>query len=171
MGFRLSEAELNRIFEDFKVLADRKKEIYDADLEALVERRGVGGSAVWKLVSLDVATGTATLPHAAVCLEYQDGTRSQEAACGNGPLDALFKAIGRITGMDGRLTDFQVRSVTVGEDAQGEVTVEIECDGRRYRGRAVHTDVIHASAEAFVQVVNRVTSRPQPVSELVAVRK
>jgi 2-isopropylmalate synthase len=156
LGHELDEAAINRVFEDFKRLADRKKDIYDADIEALIEGRTQSGSATWRIVSIDASSGSGSLAHAAVCLEHEDGRQVQEAACGNGPLDALFKAMERVTGIEVRLRDYQVRSVSMGEDAQGEVSVEVEHQGRRHRGRAVATDVIQASGQAFVQALNRI---------------
>jgi len=167
MGYQLDEAGLNRVFEDFKRLADRKKDVYDADIEALIEGRAQNGSATWRIVSIDASSGTSSLPHAAVSLEHEDGRRVREAACGNGPLDALFKALEKVTGIEVTLRDYQVRSVSMGEDAQGEVSVEVEHEGRRHRGRAVGTDVIQASAQAFLQALNRIAqTAPRRVVEL-----
>ena len=170
MGYHLDEAGLNRVFEDFKRLADRKKDIYDADIEALIELTGgraQNGSATWRILSIDASSGTSSLPHAAVSLEHEDGRQVREAACGNGPLDALFKALEKVTGIEVTLRDYQVRSVSLGEDAQGEVSVEVEHEGRRHRGRAVGTDVIQASAQAFLQALNRIAqTAPRRVVEL-----
>ena len=90
---------------------------------------------------------------------HQDGTLHREANIGDGPVDAVFKTIERITGVTVTLRDFQVRSVTVGEDAQGEAQIEAELNGRILRGRAVSTDIIEASALAFLQVINRIALR------------
>ena len=96
------------------------------------------------------------MPTAAVRLRDEDGTEHQDAALGDGPIDAVFKAIERITGFHGKLCDYSVRSVTVGKDAQGEVSIEVKHDGRTHRGRGLSTDIIEASAKAFLDVVNRV---------------
>ena len=103
--------------------------------------------------------GSATIPSAAVCLWHQDGTIVRDASLGDGPVDAVFKAIERITGFEVTLRDYRVRSVTVGEDAQGEAHIEAVYDGKVISGRAVSTDVIEASALAFLQVINRIALR------------
>jgi 2-isopropylmalate synthase len=159
LGYHLDENQLQKVFESFKVLADRKKMIYDADIEALAEDALHCGPAVWALEAVSCNGGGGTVPSAAVCLWHRDGTIMRDAALGDGPVDAVFKAIERITGIDVHLHDYHVRSVTVGEDAQGEAQVEAEHNGRRYRGRGVSTDVIEASALAFLQVINRIALR------------
>jgi 2-isopropylmalate synthase len=159
LGYHLAEEQLQKVFESFKALADRKKVIYDADVEALAEAQIHTGPAVWTLEAVTCNAGSATIPSAAVCLWHQDGTIVREASLGDGPVDAVFKAIERITGIEVQLRDYRVRSVTVGEDAQGEAHIEAEYNGRVINGRAVSTDVIEASALAFVQVINRIVLR------------
>jgi 2-isopropylmalate synthase len=174
LGYHLDEAQLEHVFEGFKALADRKKVIYDADIEVLAEAQVHQGPALWTLESFHTSAGTGTLPMAAVCLQHVDGRKVQDAACGDGPVDAIFQTIERITGMKIELRDFQVRNVTGGEDAQGEVRVEVEHDGRTQRGQAVSTDIIEASAQAFLQAINRLAMRGQarlnPQTETVAMR-
>jgi 2-isopropylmalate synthase len=162
LGYHLDDAQLQDVFEAFKVLADRKKVIYDADIEALAEAQIHSGPALWTLESLHTSAGTGTLPMAAVRLVHIDGRRVEEAACGDGPVDALFKSIERITGINVQLRDYQIRSVSIGEDAQGEARVEVEHNGRVQRGHAVSTDIIEASAQAFLQAINRLAMRRQP---------
>jgi 2-isopropylmalate synthase len=159
LGYHLTEEQLQRVFEGFKALADRKKLIYDADIEALCETQIHSGPAVWTLEAVTCNAGSATIPSAAVCLWHQDGTIIREASLGDGPVDAVFKAIERITGIDVTLRDYRVRSVTVGEDAQGEASVEAEFNGRMVTGRGTSTDIIEASAQAFLQVINRIVMR------------
>jgi 2-isopropylmalate synthase len=147
------------VFDGFKLLADRKKVIYDADIEALAEAQIHSGPVVWTLEAVTCNAGSATIPSAAVCLWHQGGTIHREASLGDGPVDAVFKAIEHITGVEVVLKDYRVRSVTVGEDAQGEAHIEAHYDGRNITGRAVSTDIIEASALAFIQVINRIMSR------------
>ena len=161
LGYHLDEEQLNKVFEAFKVLADKKKEVYDADIEALIEGQIHDGPAVWELVGFHTSAGTGTIPTAAVTMKHQDGRKVQDAACGDGPVDAVFKTIERVTGISVRLKDYQVRSVSVGKDAQGEATIEAEYGGRTYRGRAASTDIIEASAQAFLQVINRIAWKRQ----------
>src|SRR5262249_38695436 len=147
------------VFEQFKVLADRKKTIYDADIEALCEAQLHSGPAVWTLEAVTCNAGSGTIPSAAIALWHKDGTIFREAVIGDGPVDAVFKAIERATGIEVKLRDYRLRSVTVGEDAQGEAQVEAEYKGKVINGRAVSTDIIEASALAFLQVINRITVR------------
>jgi 2-isopropylmalate synthase len=159
LGYHLSDEQLNNVFEDFKGLADRKKVIYDADIEALAEAQIHQGPAVWTLEAVTCNAGSATIASAAVGLWHKEGGIHKDASLGDGPVDAVFKAIERITGIDVTLKDYRVRSVTVGEDAQGEAQVEAEYNGRHLIGRAVSTDIIEASALAFLQVINRIALR------------
>jgi 2-isopropylmalate synthase len=170
MGYHLSEQQLNEVFADFKKLCDKKKEVFDADIEALIDQRLHEDAKSWELVSLYTNAGTACVPSATITLRRTDGQEFQMAEFGDGPIDAIFKTMEKITGIRVRLTDFQVRSVTVGKDAQGEVFVEVRHEGKVYRGRAVSTDIVSASAAAFLQVLNRITGpQPTPVVEAAAV--
>ncbi|MBA4064214.1 MAG: 2-isopropylmalate synthase [Isosphaera sp.] len=160
LGYHLTDDQLNRLFDEFKRLADRKKEIYDADLEALAENQlQAGTGSVWALEGFTSTAGTGSQTSAAVALRHQDGSVRRDAAVGNGPIDALFKAINRVTGAQVKVVDYRVRSVTQDMDALGEAQVEVEHAGRRSRARAVSVDVVEASALAYLEVVNRVASR------------
>ncbi len=159
LGYHLDEQQLQRVFENFKALADRKKEVYDADIEALAETQIHNGPALWTLEAITCNAGSATIPSAVVCLWHNEGRVHRESAIGDGPVDAVFKAIERITGIEVELRNYSVRSVTVGEDAQGEAHVEVAYKGKVFTGRAVSTDVIEASALALLQVINRIAMR------------
>jgi 2-isopropylmalate synthase len=161
LGFHLDDQALQQVFESFKALADRKKVIYDADIEALAENAMQAGPQIWTLEALTCNAGSGTVPSAAVVLWHKDGTLHRDASCGDGPIDAVFKTIERITGIDITLKEYTVRSVTLGEDAQGETLIEAEHNGRKLRGRGVSTDIVEASALAFVQVINRALLREQ----------
>jgi 2-isopropylmalate synthase len=119
------------------------------------------GPAIWTLEAFTCNAGSGTVPSAAVVLWHQDGTIHRDACMGDGPIDAVFQTIERITGVNVKLKEFTVRSVTVGEDAQGEANIEAELNGRSMRGRAVSTDIIEASALAFLQVINRALIREE----------
>ena len=140
LGYQLDDAQLLRIFEAFKVLADRKKIIYDADIEALVENQlHSGTSEVWTLENFSCSASFGVPPTAAVTLRHQDGRIVCEPAVGDGPVDAVLKSIQRGTGIDLKVTDYRVRSVTGGLDAQGEAVVEVEFDNRKLsRSRREH---------------------------------
>jgi len=159
LGYHLAEEQLQKVFDGFKVLADKKKVIYNADIEALAETQIHSGPAVWTLEAITCNAGSATIPSAVVVLWHHDGTLHRQASLGDGPVDAVFKAIEHITGIDIHLRDFRIRSVTVGEDAQGEAHIEADYQGRILNGRAVSTDIIEASALAFLQVLNRIALR------------
>ena len=161
LGFHLSDAQIELLFEDFKALADKKKEIYDDDLTVLIEKHIQGVPAAWTLVSLHTTAGTGILPTATVCIRRPDGVLVQDAAIGDGPVDAIFKAVERVTGVAANLREFAVRGVTEGKDAQGEVTLELEVRtaDRSFRGRAASTDIIEASAMAYLNAVNAIAAR------------
>jgi 2-isopropylmalate synthase len=159
LGYQLEPQQIDRVFDELKRLADKKKEIYDGDLDALLVSLFQNGTARrWELASLNAVSGTGTPPTAAVSLLSRDGRKLDEAATGDGPVDAVFKCIERITGIKTRLRDFTIASVTAGEDAQGEVVVVVEHEGRTYRGRGLSTDIVLASAEAYLEVVNRIAA-------------
>jgi 2-isopropylmalate synthase len=156
LGYQFEKDVVDRMFQSFKKLADRKKEIHDADLEALVEGRVQDFARSWDIEDLHVSTGTSTLSTATICLRHAENGKIREAACGIGPVEAVFNAVERATGTDLRLKDYQIRGMTSGRDAEGEVSVEVEYAGRRLRSRAVSRDIIEASAHAFLRVVNRI---------------
>ncbi len=162
LGYHLDAGQMERVFHSFKELADRKKVIYDADIEALCEAQIHEGPSLWTLETFQAIAGA--IPTATVCLWRRDGVIFKDAAVGDGPVDAAFKTIERITGIDVNLRDYQVRSVTVGEDALGEARVEAEYNGKLVRGRGLSTDIIEASALAFIQVINRIVLQ-QPAKE------
>jgi len=160
LGYHLTDEQLNRLFDEFKALADKKKDIYDADIEALAENQlQAGAGNTWTLAGFTSTAGTGSQTSAAVSLRLADGRVERDAAVGNGPIDALFKAVNRITGIEVKVVDYRVRAVTQEIDAQGEAQVEIEYKGKLSRGRAVSVDVIEASALAYLEVINRVASR------------
>ncbi|MBM3995034.1 MAG: 2-isopropylmalate synthase [Planctomycetes bacterium] len=161
LGYHLNDQQLNRLFDDFKVLADRKKTVYDADIEALAESVLHTGPAVWTLEAVTCNAGSGTVPCAAVVLWHKDGTIERDACTGDGPIDAVFKTIERITGVYVKLRSFSISSVTGDEDAQGEAQLEAEHKGRILRGRSVSTDIIEASALAYLQVINRALLREE----------
>ncbi len=158
LGFVLDEAALNQAFARFKALADRKKEVFDADLEALALGATGSEQGPWRLVALQSqgAIGREAVPSASVRLAHEDGRIVQEAAVGDGPVHAIFAAIERATETPLTLREYHVRSLSTGEDAQGEARVDVVCGGREYYGRATSTDVLEASALALVEVVNRI---------------
>ena len=156
LGYHLEAEQLQTVFEQFKALCDKKKEVYDADIAALIDQEIREVSEEWAMHSYELSASTGSVPKVKLTLAHGDQLTTFELACGDGPIDAIFLAIEQITGIVVRCRDFQVHSVSVGKDAQAEVTVEIEYNGQLFRGRGVSTDSIEASARAFLNAINRV---------------
>ncbi len=157
LGFPLDDAQLSEAFERFKVLADKKKEIFDEDIISIVDDMSRAVTRVWEIDSVQTAAGSGVIPTATVRMRnLQDGTLLQDAATGDGPVDAAYSAIQRICGVTVLLRDYRLNAITGGKDAQGEVTIEVEQAGRRIRGRGLSTDIIEASAMAMVDAINRI---------------
>jgi 2-isopropylmalate synthase len=156
LGYELTEEEMSRVFAAFKELADKKMELDDRDIEALVNENMLSmEDAAWRVEMVQVAAGDHATPTATLRLVDPEGNIRTDAATGTGPVDAVYRAMNRITGLAPSLTEFSVNSVTEGIDAQGSVTIRIEEDGRTYTGRAADTDIIVASARAYLSALNR----------------
>ncbi len=155
LGFELSETELNNAFIQFKEMADRKKEITDRDLEAIVNDEIDTVPDHFRLELVQVSCGNSARPTATVTIRTPDGSELSDAAIGTGPVDALCKAIDRVVKIPNELISFSVREVTEGIDALGEVTIRLRYEGRTYSARAADTDIIVASARAYVSALNR----------------
>jgi 2-isopropylmalate synthase len=165
LGFKqLSPEQLDTLFGRFKSLADRKKEIFDEDLEALVETELQTGHEFWKLARLHVSSGTGSIPTATVELQDDRGQCKLDASTGDGPVDAIFKAIERLTGLPMKLEDYQIRSVTGGKEAQGEVRISVRSGDVSVGGRGLSTDVIEASAMAYIDATNRLIARQRRIA-------
>ena len=161
MGYVLSQDELNEVFADFKNLADRKREVTDADLEALMStrRRMEYEPSIYELERVQVSCGNHEVPTATVSLKDPDGSVITDAATGTGPVDSVYKAINRIVGVPNTLTEFTVNAVTEGIDALGRVTIRIEKNGVIYVGRGSDVDIIVASAKAYMSALNRLLAK------------
>ena len=154
LGIELnSEAELNLAFARFKELADKKQDIFDEDLQALVSETLTEVVEHTKLVYLDVASRMGEIPQARVVLSV-DGQESEAVAPGSGPVDATFKAIEQIVHSDSILQLYSVNAITQGTDSQGEVTVRLEKGGRIVNGNGADTDIVVASAKAYINALN-----------------
>ena len=170
LGYHLDQENLNEAFELFKNLADRKPEVTNADLVALMssQRRIADVPAVYSLEHVQVTCGNHDVPTATVTLVDSDDNSSTDAAIGTGPIDAVYKAINRIIDVPNRLTEYRVDAVTEGIDALGDVTIRIEKDERAYVGRGSDTDIIVASAKAYMNALNRLiaTEDMRPTEEM-----
>ena len=151
-----SEEELNNAFSRFKDLADKKHEIFDEDLQALVTESGQESGNEWlKLVALKVCSETGETPHADITL-WLDGEEKQVSCSGSGPVDASFKAIEALVSSGTELELYSVNNITSGTDSQGEVTVRLNLDGRIVNGQGADTDIVIASAKAYINAVNKI---------------
>ncbi len=159
LGIHLEDEHLEHAFGLFKELADKKKEIYDEDIEALVREEMEDIPEVFKLISFHVTSGRRVTPTAAVSVEVAGEGVKTDAAIGDGPIDAVCRAVDRITGFQCELRDFGIRAITKGKDAMGEVSLELASNGYSERGRAARTDIIEASAVAYLAAVNRLAKR------------
>lgn len=160
LGYELDEQALRRAFARFKELADRKREITDRDLEAIVrDEVAQGVPDVLRLHYYHISAGTSTVPTATVRVEVLPGEVREESATGDGPIDAVFRAIDRSVGGAHHLVDYQLRSVTSGQDAIGEVSLRVRDEaGREAQGFGASTDIVEASARAYMTALNRLSA-------------
>jgi 2-isopropylmalate synthase len=160
LGYRLSESDLERAFSRFKQLADKKRDIFDEDIESIVVEEILRMPRRFKLVYINVVAGNVTVPTATVQMEV-DGKLLQEAGFGDGPVDATFKTIKKITRTKSKLLQFAINAITSGTEAQGEVTVRLEEKGNTVIGQGADTDVIVASAKAYINALNKMEFKKQ----------
>jgi 2-isopropylmalate synthase len=158
LGIDLYTVDMNKAFERFKALADLKKNVYDDDLLAIVTEEAVRTTERFELLGLDVTSSSTRLPHAAVRLRVDGEVRTDEGD-GDGMVDACYKVIAKITGLTPKLERYAVKAITGGTDALGEVSCLIAQDGVTASGQGSHTDIIQASALAFVNALNKLEHR------------
>jgi 2-isopropylmalate synthase len=153
-GYELPDEDLNKVFTRFKELADKKKNLYDEDLETIVAEVVLRAPDNYKLINMNVVSGSFAIPTATVQMEVE-GELIKDVGMGDGPVDAAFKTIAKITKTKSTLLKYSVDAITGGTDAQGVVTVRLEEDGREMVGRGAHTDIIMASVLAYINALNR----------------
>jgi len=156
LGFQIDDDTLEKAFDDFKALADKKKNVFDEDIEAILDQRLQTQRSLWDLIRFQVSSGTDMIATATVVLRDSAGTQQMDAATGDGPIDAVYSAIQRITGVKVKLEDYQTRAITAGKDAQGQATVQVRHHDRIVRGRGWSTDIIEAAARAYLAAINRI---------------
>jgi 2-isopropylmalate synthase len=154
MGYALSEEDLNKAFERFKHVADQKKEVFDEDLEAIISDEMQQIREVYVLKNMSAESGTGMMPKATVEL-LVDGKAVKQTGTGDGQVDAVYRTISAITGTKSRLDAYLVKGITGGTDALGEVTVKVEEDGKKVAGHGADTDIILASAKAYINALNK----------------
>lgn len=154
MGYELDENEFEKAFTDFKELADKKEQISDEDLEAIMAEQVRTSEEIYKLLKWDIKSGTDQEPLSKVILS-KNGDEIEMEATGDGPVDAVCKAISKLTKVETKLLSYNVSSITGGLDAQGDVTIQLEIDGKNVLGRGISTDIIEASAKAYLNAINK----------------
>ncbi len=159
LGFELDEFELNRAFLEFKKLADLKKDMFDADIEAIVLNADGSSSGPWSMSGFSMTSGIDAEATATVKLINESGDEFTASATGAGPIEAAAEALAELTGLKLELKNFDLRSISTGEDAQGEVVVTVEYDGEAYRGHGVSVDIVEAGTRAHLEVSNRILRR------------
>ena len=161
LGFTLADNQLKSVFVEFKKLADEKREVFDADLEALILGQAVGAAGPWEITSLYVSAGSDNnrQPQATVKLAHDDGREIEHVSTAVGPMNAVFDAISKITDIPMTLEHFAVQSVSGGEDAMAEATVRVSTEFESYHGMGMSTDTVLASAKAYLDVINRIERR------------
>ena len=164
LGYKLSDEQVEAAFNMFKALADKKKEVFDEDIEALVDNQLNIDRGLFTLAGLHVTSDSISMPEvqtsatATVTLRDSAGQLRQGLSVSDGPVDAIYSAIQRLTQIEAKLTDYRIRAVTKGKDAMGEVQIELEHAGARVHGRGVSTDILEASALAYLAAINRLRS-------------
>ncbi len=159
LGYKLHAKELEKAYNDFKILADKKKELFDEDIEALVDTQLASVPKTYELIHLSVATESGKDPRVSLRLKYKGKILSAEGT-GSGPVDAAYKLVDKLISRKVKLLDYLIKSVTVGKDAQGEVTVKVEGDlGKVITGQGLSTDIIEASVNAYLDAINKILYR------------
>jgi len=155
LGFSLNRSQLDDIYKHFLNLADRKKEVYPEDLEALILDHLSLVEPRYKLDYLQTVSGSKSIPSAVIRLKKDDDSLIEEVAIGSGPIDAAYNAINKITGLSIGLEKYKINAVTQGRDALGEVQVEMAYQDRKITGRGTSTDIIEASVKAYLNGLNK----------------
>ncbi|MCD6094244.1 MAG: 2-isopropylmalate synthase [Candidatus Omnitrophica bacterium] len=160
MGYHLTKKEFAKFFIQFKQIADKKKEVFDEDLEIILDEVKKRIPQVWQLEYIHISSGNKTVPTATIRLKKGEEIL-EDSACGDGPIDACYKTIERITGLKGKLLDYSLQAITSGKDALGEVSIKVRFKDEIITARGASTDIIEASAKAYLEAVNKLqaTSR------------
>ncbi|WP_419049075.1 2-isopropylmalate synthase, partial [Enorma massiliensis] len=162
LGYTFEDDEFESIYQAFLEVADKKKEVYDEDLESIVHERERVTKAIWTLGAVQVSCGFPLTPTATLTLVDEDGEEHTVAAFGTGPVDAVYKAVNQIVSVENDLSEFAIKAVTRGIDALGEVTVRVTAgDGQVYTGRGSDNDIIVSSTKAYINALNRLISDRQ----------
>ncbi len=156
LGHDLDDAALDKVFTRFKALADKKREVFDADIEAMAVGRDPEAAGPWQLSHLHATSHIGSSASASVRLTHEDGRVVSEAAIGDGPVDAVLRAVTRAVGHDFSVDEFHIRALSEGGDAQGQAAIRVIHEGRELRGQSVSTDIVEAAANAILEIANRI---------------
>jgi len=166
LGYTLTDSELREVFEDFKILADEKKDLFEEDILSLIQKQKFSEEDLitYKLESIKCSFESGKIPKASIVLTNRDGEKNEATANGDGPVDSICNAIDSITGLSCKLIDYQVMSKTKGRDAQGEVTVRVVSDNREVLGKGIGVNTIEASGLAYINAINKLLFKAKPDS-------
>lgn len=161
LGYEIENDAMQSAFDEFKILADKKKEVFDEDIESIIFNQAKDEQFAYVMESVNILSGDTAIPTATIKLADKDGNEFVDASTGDGPVDAVMKAIERIAGVGGKLKSYQIKALTAGKDAQGEVVLSAEFEecGYDVRGRGSDTDVVVASAKAYLDALNKYVLR------------
>ncbi len=165
LGYTFSEEQVDKVYTRFLEVADRKKEVYDEDLEKIAADETSSVRHTYELAHVQVSCGEKLVPTATVCVRDASGRELIDSCHGTGPVDAVYRAINRIVAVENELIEFSIQAVTEGIDALAEVTVRIRRGGDIYTGRASHTDIVVASGRAYMHALNKLIDRTTPALE------
>ncbi|MCX8093107.1 MAG: 2-isopropylmalate synthase [Candidatus Goldbacteria bacterium] len=157
LGYKVTDKELNDIYVKFLEIADKKKEVFDEDLISIMQGTGQKAKEIYQLDYFYVATGNKVLPTATVAIKKGEKI-FKDAMTGDGPVDAIYKTINKILKVEPKLTDFQIKAITKGQEAQGEVTVRVAKGDKEVTGRGISTDILEASAKAYLDAISKLES-------------
>lgn len=156
LGYELDDNTFEDIFNKFKDLADRKKNLSTEDVEALINNEIYSAESIYELEYVSVNTGNTILPNATIVLKKEEKVLEATACSGDGPIDAIIKALNSVIQVENiKLVSFKINAITGGTDALGEVTIKLEIDGRTYIGHSAQTDITYASALAYIEAINK----------------
>ena len=159
LGYTFADDDFEGIYQAFLEVADKKKEVYDEDLESIVNERKRVSSAIWALDAVQVSCGFPLTPTATITLTNEDGRTITECAFGAGPIDAVYQAVNKVVEVENDLSEFSIKAITRGIDALGEVTVRVAAsDGQAYTGRGSDGDIVVSSTKAYLNALNRLIS-------------
>lgn len=165
MGYSFTDDQIDKIYARFLETADRKKQIYDEDLKIIAENETSAVELIYELLHVQVSCGDKLYPTATVCIRNQQGRELIDSCHGTGPVDAVYRAINRIVGVENELIEFNIQAVTEGIDALADVTIRIRRGNDIYTGRGASTDIIVASGRAYVHALNKLLARSTPSTQ------